>query len=236
MKKILLIEDDAELACFLAWQLEQDDDRAPVTHSGPEGLPLLQAQRPDQILLDRMLPSMDGWEVLRAIRATSETPAIIIPMGAKSDIVRGLEAGADGYLTQSFTPCQLLDRVRAMLQRYESTTACGVYDNSCLYVDWIAWEVWVDGHPPALPPTEFRLLSALSRFAGLPLTHDFPLQEVWGEEHVQDRGYLKLYMASPSEDRAGPQSPALHPNRAGDRLPACGPGRAGGGRAKGGGL
>jgi len=195
VKKILLIEDDVELARFLAWQLEQNNYQALVAHSGPEGLALLQAQRPDLILLDLMLPGMDGWEVLRAIRATSEIPVIIISaLGAESDIVRGLEAGADDYLTKPFGPRQLLARVQAVLRRYESTTARGVYDNGRLYVNLITQEVRVDGRPVELTPTEFRLLSTLARFAGRPLTHDFLLREVWGEEHVQDRGYLNLYI------------------------------------------
>ncbi|WP_322798429.1 response regulator transcription factor [Thermoflexus sp.] len=194
-KKILIIEDDVELARFLAWQLEQNAYQVSIAHSGQEGLDLLRSQNPDLILLDLMLPGMDGWEVLRTIRSTGETPVIIISaLGTESDIVRGLESGADDYLTKPFGPRQLIARVQAVLRRYESTASRGVYDNGRLYVNLITQEVRVDGRPVELTPTEFRLLSTLARFAGRPLTHDFLLREVWGEEHIQDRGYLKLYI------------------------------------------
>ncbi len=194
-KTILIIEDDAELARFLAWQLEQSAYKVSIAYNGQEGLDLLRSQNPDLVLLDLMLPGMDGWEVLRAIRSSGETPVIIISaLGAESDIVRGLESGADDYLVKPFGPRQLIARVQAVLRRYESTTSRGIYDNGRLYVNLITQEVRVDGRPVELTPTEFKLLSTMARFAGRPLTHDFLLREVWGEEHIQDRGYLKLYI------------------------------------------
>ncbi|HXF69701.1 MAG TPA: response regulator transcription factor [Thermoflexus sp.] len=194
-KKILIIEDDAELARFLAWQLEQSAYEVSIAYNGQEGLNLLRSQNPDLVLLDLMLPEMDGWEVLQAIRSSEETPVIIISaLGAESDIVRGLESGADDYLVKPFGPRQLIARVQAVLRRYESATSRGIYDNGRLYVNLITQEVRVDGRPVELTPTEFKLLSTMARFAGRPLTHDFLLREVWGEEHIQDRGYLKLYI------------------------------------------
>lgn len=194
-KKILIIEDDVELARFLAWQLEQNAYQVSVALNGQEGLDLLHSQNPDLVLLDLMLPGMDGWEVLKAIRSIGDTPVIIISaLGTEWDIVQGLESGADDYLTKPFGPRQLIARIRAVLRRYESTASRGIYDNGRLYVNLLTQEVRVDGRPVELTPTEFKLLSTLARFAGRPLTHDFLLREVWGEEHIQDRSYLKLYI------------------------------------------
>ncbi|MCS7251234.1 MAG: response regulator transcription factor [Anaerolineae bacterium] len=194
-KKILIIEDDAELARFLAWQLGQGGYQVLIAHTGQEGLELLRSQNPNLILLDLMLPGIDGWEVLQAIRSTSEIPVIIVSaLGAESDIVRGLENGADDYLTKPFGPRQLLARIQAVLRRYESLAARGIYDNGRLYVNLITQEIRLDGRPINLTPTEFKLLSTLVRFAGRPLTHDFLLKAVWGEGHARNRAYLKLYI------------------------------------------
>lgn len=195
MKKILIIEDDVELARFLAWQLERAAYQVSIAHNGSEGLRLLHTETPNLVLLDLMLPGMDGWEVLREIRAAGDTPVIIISaLGAESDIVRGLEGGADDYLVKPFGPRQLLARVQAVLRRYEAAASRGIYDNGHLYVNMITQEVRVDGRPVELTPTEFRLLATMARFPGRPLTHEFLLREVWGEEHTQDRSYLKLYI------------------------------------------
>lgn len=180
LKKILIIEDDAELARLLAWQLERAAYQVSIAHNSSEGLRLLRTETPNLVLLDLMLPGMDGWEVLREIRAAGDTPVIIISaLGAESDIVRGLEGGADDYLVKPFGPRQLLARVQAVLRRYEAAASRGIYDN---------------GRPVELTPTEFRLLATMARFPGRPLTHEFLLREVWGEEHTQDRSYLKLYI------------------------------------------
>lgn len=95
----MIIEDDAEPARLLAWPLEQNAYQVSIAHSGQEGLDLMRSQNPDLVLLDLMLPGIDGWGVLRTIRSTGETPVIIISaMGTESDIVRSLEGGADDYL------------------------------------------------------------------------------------------------------------------------------------------
>jgi len=158
----------------------------------------LREHMPDLILLDIMLPDLDGFEVLKMIRETSSVPVIMLTAkGEEEDRVKGLELGADDYVTKPFSPRELVSRVRAVLRRVEQASNTGegtIEVDDHLKIDFGRREIRLDGELIKLRPTEYRLLYHLVMNAGWVLTYDQILSKVWGYEYRDEPHYVRLYV------------------------------------------
>jgi len=183
MVHALLIEDDRKLASLLREFLAQHAVEATVAEDSVHALRELQAQRFDILLLDLMLPGMDGLSLTRRIRERWKTPIIMVTArGDDADKIVGLELGADDYLAKPFNPRELLARIRAVLRRAPADAETPVFESGGLRIDFSAREVRVDGLRQSLTAHEYDLLSALARNAGRVLTRDQLLELVKGED------------------------------------------------------
>ncbi|MGE5220799.1 MAG: response regulator transcription factor [Omnitrophica WOR_2 bacterium] len=183
---------------FIRLNLEHDGFRVTEAFRGAQAIDRLRSTLPDLVLLDIMLPDMDGFEVLKMIREVSNVPVIMLTAkGEEDDRVRGLELGADDYVTKPFSPRELVSRVRAVLRRTEATsgTTHGLIEvDDRLKLDFDRHEVWVDGKLVNLRPTEYRLLYHLVQNAGWVISHDQLLANVWGYEYRDEPHYVRLYI------------------------------------------
>ncbi len=197
-RRILVVDDEERMVRFIRLNLEHDGFQVVEAFRGAQAIDKLRSALPDLILLDVMLPDIDGFEVLRMIREISSVPVIMLTAkGEEDDRVRGLELGADDYITKPFSPRELVSRVRAVLRRTESTTGAihGLIEvDDRLKLDFDRREVWVDGELVQLRPTEYRLLYHLVQNAGWVVTHDQLLAKVWGYEYRDEPHYVRLYI------------------------------------------
>ncbi len=200
-KKILVVDDDPAFVRLVERVLTQKGYEVLSAGSGEEGLRLLFAHRPDMVLLDVVMPRMDGWQTCSRIRDISDIPIIMLTGKQKSeeDIVRGLDCGADDYLIKPVRSRELVARVRAMLRRAELPPSPEVergitYSDDFLTVDIAQRKVIVNGERVKLTPTEFRLLALLMQNAGRILTHKQLLEGVWGWEYIDDLDYVRIYI------------------------------------------
>jgi len=201
-KKILVIDDEPAFVRLVDQVLTQKGYEVLKATSGQEGLRLLFAQRPELVLLDMVMPGMDGWETCNRIRDISDIPIIIIT-GKQTDedeVVRGLDYGADDYLTKPVGRKELVARVRAMLRRAESPPSLeakkGItYSDDFLTVDIAERKVFVNGKQVKLTPREFRLFALMVENAGHILTHKQLLERVWGWEYIDDLDYVRIYIS-----------------------------------------
>jgi DNA-binding response OmpR family regulator len=149
-------------------------------------------------LLDIMMPDLDGFEVLETLREISNVPVIMLTAkGEEDDRVRGLELGADDYVTKPFSPRELVSRVKAVLRRTEGLTGSmhGLLEiDKRLKIDFDRREIWLEGKLVKLRPTEYRLLFHLVQNAGWVVSHDQLLQKVWGYEYRDEPHYVRLYI------------------------------------------
>ena len=183
MIRALLIEDDRKLASLLREFLAQHAVEATVAEDSVHALRELQAQRFDILLLDLMLPGMDGLSLTRRIRERWKTPIIMVTArGDDADKIVGLELGADDYLAKPFNPRELLARIRAVLRRAPADAETPVFESGGLRIDFSAREVRVEGLRQSLTAHEYDLLSALARNAGRVLSRDQLLELVKGED------------------------------------------------------
>ena len=186
--RILLVEDDASIRELTQRGLEQAGFTVATAAAGDEGLARFHADRPDAVVLDVMLPGLDGLEVCKAIRATSATPVVMLTARSDTlDVVVGLESGADDYVTKPFEMAELVARVRASLRRATHVEP----DQDRLRVgpvriDIAAHTVERGQERLELTPTEFRLLVELARHAGHVLSRDQLLELVWGYDYLGD--------------------------------------------------
>ena len=196
-ERILIVEDDNELAEFTSWQLTRAGYQTQTARRGAEGLDRVREWQPDLVILDIMMPDMDGWTACQQIREISDIPIIFTTaLGTEKDIVRGLEMGADDYLVKPFGPKELIARIRTVLRRHRVTSNRHehIYTNGDLYINLDTREVRVNGQVVELTPIEFKLLTCLVEQEGKVLTHGFLLSQAWGPEHEAERQYLKLYI------------------------------------------
>jgi len=167
-------------------------------YRGQSAMDKLRTEMPDLILLDIMLPDIDGFEVLRLVREVSNIPIIMLTAkGEEDDRVKGLELGADDYVTKPFSPRELISRVKAVLRRVESTDADSkesIQVDDRLNIDFDRREIRVAGELIKLRPTEYRLLYHLVQNAGWVLTYDQILSRVWGYEYRDEPHYVRLYV------------------------------------------
>jgi DNA-binding response OmpR family regulator len=197
-RRILVVDDEERMVRFIRLNLEYDGFKITEAFKGAEAIDKIRSSLPDLILLDVMLPDIDGFEVLRMIREISTVPVIMLTAkGEEDDRVRGLEMGADDYITKPFSPRELVSRVRAVLRRTETMSGSthGVIEvDDRLKIDFDRREVWVDGELVKLRPTEYRLLYHLVKNAGWVVTHDQLLAKVWGYEYRDEPHYVRLYI------------------------------------------
>jgi len=197
-RRILVVDDEERMVRFIRLNLEHDGFEVIEAYRGMQAIEQLRSKLPDLILLDVMMPDIDGFEVLRIVREISHVPVIMLTAkGEEEDRIKGLELGADDYITKPFSPRELVSRVRAVLRRTETSTT-GTYGpievDSRLKIDFDRREVWVDGELVQLRPTEYRLLYHLVQNAGWVITHDQLLAKVWGYEYRDEPHYVRLYI------------------------------------------
>jgi len=181
--RVLVIEDDQDISLGIRTVLSQNGFEVASSADGKQGLRAFHVARPDLVVLDIGLPTLDGWAVLERIRDLSDVPVLILTAhGNEADKVRGLHGGADDYLTKPFGNRELAARVEALLRRPRTEQPqAEVYDDGRLLVNLGAREVSVGGAPVALTPTEFRLLAALIRRPGQILSPDQLLELAWND-------------------------------------------------------
>jgi DNA-binding response OmpR family regulator len=197
--KVLIVDDEPDVieVVNLCFGLRWPEAEVIAAKNGDEALALIEETSPDLILLDIMLPDRDGFQVCQEIRRSSDIPIIMVSArDGEMDKVRGLEMGADDYVTKPFSHLELLARVRAVLRRYESQLpAIGeVFDSGDLRIDYASRQVTLRGQPVRLTPTEYLLLFHLTRSAGRVLSHRTLLAKVWGREYADEMEYLKVYV------------------------------------------
>ena len=197
-RKVLVVDDEPRMIRFIRLNLEHDGFEVYEATSGPQALEKMRDQLPDLILLDVMMPDLDGFETLRLIREISTVPIIMLTAkGEEDDRVRGLELGADDYITKPFSPRELVSRVRAVLRRTEmvgQTPHDVIEVDGRLRLDFDRREIWVDDELVKLRPTEYRLLYHLVQNAGWVVPHEQLLAKVWGYEYRDETHYLRLYI------------------------------------------
>ena len=183
---MLLVEDDRILADLLVWHFEREQFEVRWTADGDEALLLAEENVPDIVILDWMIEGVSGIEVCRRLRrnsATSNLPIIMLTArGEETDRVRGLETGADDYLTKPFSPRELVARVNAVLRRIRPALAGEILRYADLEMDVVAHRVRRDGKPVALGPTEFRLLRHFLEHPGRVFSRERLLERVWAHD------------------------------------------------------
>ena len=197
-KHILVVDDEPRMVRFVRMNLELEGYQVTTAANGMEALDKVREELPDLVLLDVMMPELDGYETLERIRQVSSVPVIMLTVKAEEeDKVRGLELGADDYVTKPFSPRELASRVKAALRRAEMPSpgqkSTLVIDED-LAVDFQRREVLVRGKRVKLRPTEYRLLYHLVNNAGWVMTHETLLSKVWGYEYRDDTQLLRLYV------------------------------------------
>ena len=196
-QKVLVVEDDINIAELLRLYLEKDGFEVKIAHDGGEGLKLAESEQPDLVLLDIMLPVLDGWQVCRRLRKTTKTPIIILTAkGETEDKVSGLEMGADDYIVKPFEVKELLARVHAVLRRIgEEAPAQGkklTFDKLVINLD--SYELIVDGKKIDTPPKEMELRYHLAATPNRVYTRNQLLDEVWGFDYFGDSRTVDVHI------------------------------------------
>ena len=195
---VLVVEDDRNIADLLKMYLEKEGYAVAWAADGGQGLEKFRAIKPDLVLLDVMMPVMDGWSVCRAIRAESKTPVIMLTAtGQTDDKVTGLKNGADDYITKPFEMKELLARIEAVLRRTSGVTTEKkarrlVFDK--LIIDMDAFELTVDGKKVDTPPKEMELLYYLASSPNRVYTRNQLLDEVWGFDYFGDSRTVDVHV------------------------------------------
>ena len=195
---VLVVEDDRNIAELLQMYLEKEGYAVTVAADGGQGLSKFRAAKPDLVLLDVMMPVMDGWAVCRAIRAESTTPVIMLTAkGETDDKVAGLKQGADDYITKPFEMKEVLARIEAVLRRTSGVTAEKksrrlTFDK--LVIDMDSFELIVDGKKVDTPPKEMELLFYLASSPNRVYTRNQLLDEVWGFDYFGDSRTVDVHV------------------------------------------
>jgi two-component system KDP operon response regulator KdpE len=197
--KIIVIEDDPPIRRFLRTALDTHGFEVFEAATGKQGVIEANIRKADLIILDLGLPDMDGVEVVKAVRAWSEMPILVLSArSAEAHKIEALDAGADDYLTKPFGLGELLARIRVALRHASipsEQTEAGVFVTGNLRVDLINRRVYNDNQEIHLTPIQYRLLAVLVKHAGKILTHRQILKEVWGPNSIESPHYLRIYMS-----------------------------------------
>jgi DNA-binding response OmpR family regulator len=198
-EKLLVVEDDTVFSDVLRLILTKSGFQVEVAHSGKSGLQKAYISNPDAVILDIMLPDLDGWQLCSRLRDMSDLPIIMLTaFGSEQDLIKGLNLGADEYIIKPVTAEELLARVRAVLRRKPRLNSTDpkseghIFTYDKLVVDFDRHKVMVDGKRIHLSPTEFRLLSVLIQSQRQTLSYELLLKEVWGPEYSGEIDYLRL--------------------------------------------
>jgi two-component system KDP operon response regulator KdpE len=202
LKKILVVDDEPVQLRLVEQILNSNGYGVVKAGSGEEAIRLVYEGKPDLVILDVLMPGIDGWQTCRCIREASDVPIIMLTgkRNSEDDIVRGLESGADEYLTKPVGNRELLARVRAALRRADKPAASrgrknALFTNEYLTVDVGERKVTVKGERLKLTPREFRLLALLVENAGRIMSHQQVLENVWGWEYIDDVDYVRIYIS-----------------------------------------
>lgn len=197
--KILVIDDDPALRQLITLTFVSQGCQVLSAANGSEGLRMFYEQRPDLIILDIMMPEIDGWTVCAQIRQLSNVPIIMLTsLGSEQDIVKGLEGGAVDYVVKPFSSKVLVARAKASLrQAYQTPTAPKVttFSDGYLTIDLVKRRVLVKNEPVKLSATEYRLLAYLVQNANQVLTTEQILENVWGLEYRESNDYVHVYIS-----------------------------------------
>lgn len=198
MERILVIDDNSRDRRLLRDSLDHEGYGVEEAADGAEGLKVLFASRPDVVVLDILMPGMDGWAVCQRIREITDVPIIMLTsLNREEEVVKGLELGADDFVSKPVSPRHLIARVRAVLRRahvHEATEEAFGYDDGSLLIDVAQHQVRLEGDKVELSPTEFRLLVALAEAPGRVHAYGTLLSRVWGQEYVDDIDFLRVYI------------------------------------------
>jgi DNA-binding response OmpR family regulator len=198
-KKILAIDDDLHILKIIEGLFSQAGAQVHSASNGKQGLRTFYSQRPDLVILDIMMPEMDGFEICRQIRQLADTPIIMLTaLNSDEEMIRGLDNGADDFVTKPFNKEVLLARARAVFRRVEQAQIQGIpisYQDDYLTIDLAAHKVLVNGEQVKLTPTEFRLLAYLAQNAGRVCTFQNILENVWGWEYRDSPDYVHVYVS-----------------------------------------
>jgi two-component system KDP operon response regulator KdpE len=197
-RRILVIDDDADLLDLIDLVFSRAGAQVLTARDAHQGLRQFYDHRPDLVILDLMMPGINGWQACERIRELSDVPILMLTALAQDgDLVRGLNCGADDYVTKPFASQVLLARVRALLRRAERSVPGEkplIYDDGYLAIDLVQRRVRVRQQPAKLTPTEYSLLVYLLRHANRVLTHEQILEQIWGEECLDSTHYVHVYV------------------------------------------
>jgi two-component system KDP operon response regulator KdpE len=213
MMRILVVDDEPDVveSVRLGFELQWRDVDVLGAGEGEAGLDIVEREHPDIVLLDVGLPGINGFEVLRQIRAFSDVPVVMLTARDDAmDKVKGLELGADDYVTKPFNHLELMARVKAVLRRLEMPAPARrvpSFKSGDLEVDFAKHEARLAGNRLDLTPTEYKLLYHLVRNAGHILEHGTLLAKVWGREYVDEVDYIRVYIRR-LRDKLGDSSDA----------------------------
>ena len=196
-RKVLIVEDDNNIAELLHLYLEKEGFETQVAPDGGKGVELYRSFHPELVLLDIMLPVMDGWSVLKKIRETDKTPVILLTAkGETNDKVQGLEGGADDYIVKPFEMKEVLARIHAVLRRYgaENGESEKKLSFDKLVINLDSYELVVDGRRIDTPPKELELLFHLASSPNRVFTRNQLLDEVWGFDYFGDSRTVDVHI------------------------------------------
>ena len=196
--RILVVDDELSIIKFLRANLEARDYVVLSAMDGAEALRTIEMELPDLVILDIMMPKLDGFEVCRRLREWSQIPIIMLSArGDESDKVKCLDLGADDYITKPFGASELIARVGAVLRRTETARSIPTqpsFTSGDLEINFAQRRVTVTGKEVKLTPTEYTLLQEFVLNAGKVLTHIYLLNKVWGPEYREEREYLHVFV------------------------------------------
>ena len=196
-EKILVIEDERNISELIRLYLEREGFEVRQAFDGGAGVAAFENEKPDLVLIDVMMPVMDGWQVLKEIRAASKTPVIMLTAkGETADKVTGLENGADDYMTKPFEARELIARIHAVMRRYggEKKDAAKRLEFDKLVIDMDSFELTVDGRKVDVPPKEMELLFHLASSPNRVFTRNQLLDEVWGFDYFGDSRTVDVHV------------------------------------------
>lgn len=194
--RILVIDDEAQIRRFLDIGLRAEGYEVLLASNAADGLALAATQSPELLILDIGLPDRDGHEVLAELRQWSQMPVLMLSVrDTEAEKVRALDRGANDYMTKPFGIQELMARLRALLRNRPGEPDCSpLYDDGHLAIDLARREVSLEGVPLALTRKEYAVLEMLLRHAGLVVTQQQLLREIWGPTHTDDRQYLRIVL------------------------------------------
>lgn len=202
-RNILVVEDDRNISDLIRMYLEKEGFDVRIAYDGGKAVEEFDREAPDMVLLDIMLPVMDGWAVCAHIREKAKTP--IIMLTAKSEVndrITGLEMGADDYLVKPFGTSELLARIRTAIRHTRTTLAnsqiaqSGKFTAGDLTIDYDKHQVLIRGENAKLTVNEYKIVALLGKYAGKVLTYDFIIRELWGPKAKADNQILRVNMAN----------------------------------------